>query len=272
MIDTYVKDFSRWTVGSREHRETLMRELEAHLHEAQEAGQLEEALERFGSPREAARVFSEGHPLHEAPLGRRLAAAAVDLLPAEVFLLLGSWHPNWPGPRPLYATLLVLTALAILWWIVVLPLSEWVTGSSPGKRMFGLRVVSDDGTALSAGQAFLRRVPVFLAFPLLAVDLPMAMFDSRHRRAFDRVAGTLVVADREDESPSPELRNRRSLLMNLVFYLFVNLGLILLWVILLDVLDIRLFWLIFPLLGWGMGLVVHGLAVYAQERFAPGRS
>jgi uncharacterized RDD family membrane protein YckC len=268
VIDTYVKDFSRWTVGSREHRETLMRELEAHLREAQEAGQLEEALERFGSPREAARVFSEGHPLQPAPLSRRLAAAAADLLPVEALLLLGYWQPGWPGSvYPLVTTRLVFIALAILWWNFVLPLSEWLTGSSPGKRLFGLRVVSDDGTALSAGQAFLRRVPVFLAFPLLVVDLPTALVDGRHRRAFDRVAGTLVVADREEEPPSLKLWKRRSLLMNLVLYLFVNLGLIVLWGIVTDVLGLRFFWLIFPLLGWGIGL-----AVYAWETLARGRS
>jgi uncharacterized RDD family membrane protein YckC len=84
-------------------------------------------------------------------------------------------------------------------------------GEDPGKRLFGLRVVSEDGTAISAGQAFRRRVPVFVGFPLLVVDAPMAMFDARHRRAFDRVAGTLVVADREGEPPSPRLRKRRLL-------------------------------------------------------------
>jgi uncharacterized RDD family membrane protein YckC len=264
VIDTYVKDFSRWTVGSREHRETLMRELEAHLREAEEAGQLEEALEQFGSPRQAARVFSEGHPLQTAPLNRRLAAAASDLLPVGALLLVGYWHPDWPGTYPLDATRLVLIGLAALWWNLVLPLAEAATARTPGKRLFGLRVVSEDGTAISAGQAFRRRVPVFVGFPLLVVDAPMAMFDARHRRAFDRVAGTLVVADREGEPPSPRLRTRRLLLMNLAFYLFVNLGLIVVWGIFTDVLDIRFFWPIVPLLGWGMGLAVYAWNILAR--------
>jgi hypothetical protein len=41
--------------------------------------------------------------------------------------------------------------------------------------------------------------------------------------------------------------------MNLAFYLFVNLGLVVVWGIFTDVLDIRFFWPIVPLLGWGMG-------------------
>ena len=38
MIDTYVRDFSRWTAGSPEQRDAVVRELQAHLQEAQEAG------------------------------------------------------------------------------------------------------------------------------------------------------------------------------------------------------------------------------------------
>jgi hypothetical protein len=163
VIDTYVKDFRRWTAGSPEHREALMRELEAHLREAQEAGQLQVALDRFGSPREAARTFSAGHPLQPAPLGRRLAAAAADLLPFGSLLLIGYWHPDWPGTvYPEDATRMILLGLAVLWWNLVLPLAEARAGRTPGKRLFGLRVVSEDGTAISLGQAIFRRVAPFI--------------------------------------------------------------------------------------------------------------
>jgi hypothetical protein len=52
--------------------------------------------------------------------------------------------------------------------------------------------------------------------------------------------------------------------MNLAFYLFVNLGLIVVWGIFTDVLDIRFFWPIVPLLGWGMGLAVYAWNILAR--------
>ncbi|HEV8681459.1 MAG TPA: hypothetical protein VGS09_01605 [Actinomycetota bacterium] len=36
-------------------------------------------------------------------------------------------------------------------------------------------------------------MPPFVGFPLVAVDWPVALRDERHRRAFDRVAETVVV-------------------------------------------------------------------------------
>lgn len=153
MIDRYVRDFSRWIAGSPARRVALGRELQAHLAEAQKAGLLEETLERLGSPREAAWAFSEGHPMRPAPLRLRLPAAVVDLMPLGVLLFAAYWHPDWPGPYLYDVTRLVLIGLAILWWSLVLPLAEWRAGRTPGKRMFGLRVVCEDGTAVSRGQA-----------------------------------------------------------------------------------------------------------------------
>jgi uncharacterized RDD family membrane protein YckC len=256
VIDTYVRDFGRWTVGSPEHRDAVVRELQAHLQEAQEAGLLEQTLERLGSPREAARVFSEGHPLRPAPLRWRVPAAVADLLPFAGLLFAAYWHPDWPGPDPHVFTRLAFIGLAVLWWNLVLPLAEWRTGRTPGKGMFGLRVVSDDGTAISGGQAFLRRVPTFFAFPLLVVDLPVALYDERHRRAFDRVAGTVVVTDREDEQ-ALQLGRIRGLKAHVLVYVFVNLVFIFLYPVGRTVADVHFFWPIVPLLGWSVGLAVH---------------
>jgi uncharacterized RDD family membrane protein YckC len=255
VIDTYVKDFRRWTAGSREHRETLMRELEAHLREAQKAGRLEEALERFGSPREAARAFSAGHPLPPAPLRRRLAAAAADLLPFGSLVLIAYWHPDWPGTYPEDTTRLILLGLAVFWWCLVLPLAEARFGRTPGKRLFGLRVVSEDGTAISLGQAIFRRVAPFIGFPLLVVDLPAALADSRHRRAFDRAAGTLVVAEREEPQVGTRMREWRELGEHLMAYLSVSLVLVLLWALGWPFRDF--FWPVVPIVGWGVGLAAY---------------
>jgi uncharacterized RDD family membrane protein YckC len=265
VIDTYVRDFGRWTVGSAEHRDAVVRELQAHLLEAQEAGLLEQTLERLGSPREAARVFSEGHPLRPATLRWRVPAAVADLLPLTALLFAAYWHPDWPGPDLLDVTRFALIGLAVLWWNVVLPITECQTGRTPGKRMFGLRVVSEDGTAVSPGQALLRRVPTFFGFPLLVVDLPVALRDQRHRRAFDRVAGTVVVKDREEDQ-APDLWRVRELEAHALVYLFVNLIFIYLYPIGRTVADIHFFWPIVSLLGWSIALAVHAWRVVAGSR------
>ena len=72
--------------------------------------------------------------------------------------------------------------------------------------------------------------PTFFAFPLLVVDLPVALYDERHRRAFDRVAVTVVVTDPED-GQAPHRREIRGLEAHVVLYLFVNAVLIYLWAI-----------------------------------------
>lgn len=257
MIHAYVKEFSRWAAGSRAHRDAVVRELEAHLREAEIAGQLEETLERLGSPRQAARAFSEGHPLVPAAFAWRAAAAMADLLPLGVLLSIAYWHPDWPGGDDLLdVTRFVLIGLAVLWWNLVLPIAEGRTGRTPGKAMFGLRVMSDDGTAISRGQAFLRRVTVFFGFPLLLLDLPIALHDQRHRRAFDRVAGTLVVADPHEEPATPRARRNRNLKAHLVTFLFGMVVLVELWGIGTLEPGNRLFWPILPMIGWSLALVV----------------
>lgn len=265
MIGTYVRDFGRWTAGSPEQRDAVVRELQAHLEEAQEAGLLEQTLERLGSPREAARAFSEGHLLRPARLRWRVPAAVADLLPLAAVLSAAYWHPDWPGPDLLDLTRFALIGLAVLWWNLMLPLAEWRTGRTPGKAMFGLRVVSDNGTAISLGQAFLRRVPTFIASPLLVVDLPVALYDERHRRAFDRVAGTVVVTDQEDVQAGRR-GEIRGLAAHVFVFLLLNLLFIYLYPVGRTVADIHFFWPIVPLLGLSIALAVHAWTVLERNR------
>jgi hypothetical protein len=75
-------------------------------------------------------------------------------------------------------------------------------GRTPGKKMVGLRVVSRGGGSASAGalitRNLLRLVDFFVGVPLMALD-PLA------RRLGDRLAGTLVLHDREN-ADEPLLR------------------------------------------------------------------
>ncbi len=97
-----------------------------------------------------------------------------------------------------------ILAISVYWLYYFL--SEGVFSATPGKLLWGLRVVGDDGRRCGFGKAFLQSLtrlvetnPVFLG------GLPAAVlitFTPRRRRLGDFLASTLVVrtSDLEDES------------------------------------------------------------------------
>lgn len=221
-VEGYVREFGRWTVGTRADREDARAELEGHLREAEEVGRLEESLERLGPPKNAARTFAEGRSFVAAPLGRRLIAVLVDyvgLAALVVFYRLSVLSPiplELHGQRfrtlsdaSLFGGLQVIQAwqafFAFFWrlWTVVasgaaiaglvLIVFEWRRGSTPGKLLTGLRVASEEGTTPTLFQATVRRLPLLFWSPLTLVDLAFAFRGPRHQRAFEIVAETTVV-------------------------------------------------------------------------------
>lgn len=71
-------------------------------------------------------------------------------------------------------------------------------GQTVGKRLAGIRVVTETGERLTGGKAFVRNVPAIASFgwlSYLVALLSMAATD-RRQRLFDSLAGTVVV--RED--------------------------------------------------------------------------
>ena len=222
MNQNYLKEFERWTAGPAERRAALSAEFAEHLREAEAAGELGSTLERLGPPRDAAKAFAAGHELRPSPLPRRIAAFLIDCaLPALVVIsvivigtFLGSEHAahqlfDWARDlaeerTPLWGALQITAAVMIgfagLWWVVGLTVMEWRYGRTPGKAMMGLRVVSEDGIALSFGQAVVRRLTLVFSGPLQVIDWAFALFNPRRQRAVERLAETMVV---QDETPAP---------------------------------------------------------------------
>jgi len=217
MNESYLKEFERWTAGPAPRREALKAEFAEHLREAEAAGELGSALTRLGPPRDAAKAFAAGRELKPAPLGRRISAflidAAIPLLFVGSVVAIGTavgssetaqvffeftealseersvvWNALQIGAA-------VLIALAALWWFLGLTVMEWRYGRTPGKAMNGLRVVSEDGIALSFGQAVVRRLTLVFSGPLQIIDWVFALFDARRQRAVEKLAHTLVVRD-----------------------------------------------------------------------------
>lgn len=208
MIDSFVRGFASHLVATTDEKEEWCAELAAHLEEAREMGDLDGALERLGSPREAAAAFRAARPLAPASLNHRWAAQVVDHVPLLILIVLlgvqqiGSGHVIQLGFPPG----LVITSdrsllwnlgvsLVLLWSWAGLALIEAASGGrTPGKALFGLRAVSEGGTTISCGEAIGRRWSILFG-PLAWIDWAAVFFTGRRQRLLDLLAHTMVVAD-----------------------------------------------------------------------------
>jgi uncharacterized RDD family membrane protein YckC len=94
---------------------------------------------------------------------------------------------------------LLLIAAFLLEWLYPAVFEARFDGATPGKKMMGLRVVSDDGTPLHASAAFVRNLLRAVDFlPVAyAVGLVSMLLHREFRRLGDIVAQTVVIY-RED--------------------------------------------------------------------------
>ncbi len=124
--------------------------------------------ERLGLP--------EHGPGSIAPLGRRFGALFVDwslcMLIAYGLITRGDWNAagNW--------------ALGVLFVLAVLTVGT--VGSTPGKRLLGLRVIAEDGRRLGFGRVVVRTA-------LLCVALPALIWDRDGRGLHDRLSRAVQV-------------------------------------------------------------------------------
>jgi uncharacterized RDD family membrane protein YckC len=93
-------------------------------------------------------------------------------------------------------------ALPSLW--VALNAVLWAAaGRTPGKALFGLRVVRTDGTPVRLGRATLRSLAYFFSVVML-VGFLWVLADPRRQAWHDKLAGTVVVYDRGRRAPPRE--------------------------------------------------------------------
>ncbi|MCC7541896.1 MAG: protein kinase [Deltaproteobacteria bacterium] len=155
-------------------------------------------------PRSPARARAK---LQAANLGRRAAAALVDAL--IVYGVQGALWRWWltnargrlvaagAGPDELQRLGWIAFGLALALAMVsatyfVVPTAVW--GQTLGKKLFGLRVVGDDGEIPSIGRAALREVAGrWLSMLCCGLGFAMAWLDVERRSLADRVATTRVV-------------------------------------------------------------------------------
>ncbi|MFD9412105.1 RDD family protein [Streptomyces sp. NPDC059989] len=130
----------------------------------------------FGYPGKRLGLPEQG-PGSMARFGRRLGAIALDWISCEVIaygLITGGGDmnalANWT-----YVLFLALTLLTV-----------GTVGFTPGKRIVGLRVLSEDGGRLSPARVLLRTV-------LLALLIPALVRDRDGRGLHDRLARAVQV-------------------------------------------------------------------------------
>lgn len=143
----------------------------------------------------------------------RVLACMIDNLLASIFALaVAARFPldavtGGPVEDP-FEDALVRWMLAGLAYFIYFFVPEGIWGTTPGKRLFGLRVVRLDGKPAGAWEAWWRTVlRVFEANPLLLGYFPGALVvacSARKQRLGDMVAGTVVVR-RETLTPEHAL-------------------------------------------------------------------
>lgn len=99
--------------------------------------------------------------------------------------------------------LLLFVAFVAFWGYGGLMEGFW-NGQTLGKKLVGLRVVSDTGLAINAGQAMLRNILRYAdLFPPFFPGAVAMLFGNRFQRLGDLSAGTMVILDGQRSSPRP---------------------------------------------------------------------
>jgi hypothetical protein len=102
-IEDYAQALERCLVGPVQDK-ARSREVTEHLYDAAEAGELAEALQRLGSPRSAAALFTPARTAPLASMYRRLQVPPVTSVVRRLSLLAGpsawlDWLPQFWGDR-----------------------------------------------------------------------------------------------------------------------------------------------------------------------------
>lgn len=172
-------------------RDRVLADLRLHIESAMEAGAgEEEALSRLGAPAVVAASLLDDYAPVPAPLSRRIAAFLLDVGIGWAVVWAGVGALTGGGVVPEWVGIGWLIAAAIL-AVAYFPAFEATRGRTPGKMLTGLYVVRTDGHPIGWKEALLRRLPLFFEFFLL--DALFAPFTDRRQRAFDMVAGTMVI-------------------------------------------------------------------------------
>jgi uncharacterized RDD family membrane protein YckC len=198
--DDYVNTVLGMMPPTMPQRSQIAAELRSHIAERLAHGHtMDEVLKQLGNPATLADSYLSAEPLASAPFSARAVAKLLDGLAVLAVVCPLAWVvtrlvPDGFGPP--IAILLVMVGGSLLFGVYTV-IAEYRRGQTIGKRMQGIRVVSETGARISLGQAMVRQLSMFLQ--VYWIDVMFALFTDKSQRAFEMLSKTRVVKAAESK-------------------------------------------------------------------------
>ena len=175
-------------------RTQIAAELRSHIAERLAHGHpLDEVLRQLGDPATLANSYLSAEPLVSAAFGSRVVAKLVDAIGVfaivcpTALIVAQFLEPWW---RPVLMIIMVVVGGSVTFGAYTMAF-EYRNGQTIGKRLQRIRVVTESGARISAGQAIVRQLPMFLQ--VFWIDAMFALFTDRSQRAFEMLSKTRVI-------------------------------------------------------------------------------
>jgi uncharacterized RDD family membrane protein YckC len=175
-------------------RAQIAAELRSHIAERLAHGHpIDDVLKQLGDPATLVDSYLSAEPLVSADFGSRVVAKIVDVIGVLAVVCPIAWviaRLLPPGFGPIVMILVGIGGGSILCAVYTMAL-EHLRGQTIGKRLQGIRVVTEGGARITIGQAIVRQLPMFLQ--VYWIDAMFALFTERSQRAFEMLSKTRVV-------------------------------------------------------------------------------
>jgi uncharacterized RDD family membrane protein YckC len=192
--DDYVNTVLAMMPPTMPQRQQIAAELRSHIAERLAHGHpLDDVLRQLGDPAKLADSYLSAEPLVSAPFGARVLAKIVDGIAAFAVILPIAYLISRLMPEGFGPIVMILVGIgggSLLMGLYTM-VSEYRQGQTIGKRIQGIRVVTENGARISVGQAIVRQLPVFMQ--VYWIDVMFALFTDRSQRAFEMLSKTRVV-------------------------------------------------------------------------------
>jgi uncharacterized RDD family membrane protein YckC len=138
-----------------------------------------------------------------AGVGARLAAFIIDFALQVLGIILcggilfGIYHYMAFPPRATTLLAIFLAATFIVYFGYFIVCEMLMNGQTAGKRLFGLRVIRDNGQPIEFSQSLIRGI-IRSTIDMMYVGLFVILFSKKHKRLGDMAAGTIVIIEKYD--------------------------------------------------------------------------
>jgi uncharacterized RDD family membrane protein YckC len=192
--DDYVNTVLGMMPPTMPQRTQIAAELRSHIAERLAHGHtIDDVLGQLGDPATLADSYLSAEPLVSAAFASRAVAKLLDGLAVSAVVWPIAWVVSRLVPSGFgmpVALLIGLVGGSVLFGVYTVS-AEYRRGQTIGKRLQGIRVVSETGARISLGQAIVRQLSMFLQ--VYWIDVMFALFTDKSQRAFEMLSKTRVV-------------------------------------------------------------------------------